>query len=83
MLRYTLFFIFGLWGIFSLHSFCKFSFNLQVVGLFNAWVIFLDTDTIVLKDLTEFYTLNFENKYILGRLDTLADELDSFGNLYK
>ena len=42
-------------------------------------IIFLDTDTIVLKDLTEFYTLNFENKYILGRLDILANELDSLG----
>ena len=42
-------------------------------------IIFLDSDTIVLKDLTEFYTLNFENKYILGRLDLLFDELDSLG----
>lgn len=42
-------------------------------------IIFLDSDTIVLKDLTEFYTLNFENKYILGRLDALSNELDSLG----
>lgn len=42
-------------------------------------IIFLDSDTIVLKDLTELYTLNFENNYILGRLDALSDELDSLG----
>ena len=27
----------------------------------------------------ELYTLNFEGKYLLGRLDTLVDELDSLG----
>jgi len=42
-------------------------------------IIFIDSDTIVLKDLTEFYSLNFENKFILGRLDLLYDELDSLG----
>ena len=42
-------------------------------------IIYLDSDTIVLKDLTELYTLNFENKYILGRLDLLSNELDSLG----
>ena len=42
-------------------------------------IIYLDSDTIVLKDLTELYTLNFEKNFILGRLDVLTDELDSLG----
>ena len=42
-------------------------------------IIHLDSDTLILKDLMELYTLNFEGKYLLGRLDTLVDELDSLG----
>ena len=42
-------------------------------------IIYLDCDTIVLKDLTELYTLNFGKNYILGRLDLLVDQLDSLG----
>ena len=42
-------------------------------------IIHLDSDTLILKDLMELYTLNFNGKYLLGRLDTLADELDSLG----
>ena len=42
-------------------------------------IIHLDADIIVLKDLLELYTLNFENKYILGRLDVKVKELDSLG----
>ena len=42
-------------------------------------IIHIDSDTLILKDLTELYTLNFEGKYILGRLDILVDELDSLG----
>ena len=42
-------------------------------------IIHIDSDTLILKDLMELYTLNFEGKYILGRLDILADELDSLG----
>ena len=42
-------------------------------------IIHLDADTLILKDLMELYTLNFEGKYILGRLDILANELDKFG----
>ena len=42
-------------------------------------IIHIDGDTIILKDLMEFFTLNFERKYILGRLDKIVDELDSLG----
>ena len=42
-------------------------------------IIHLDSDTLILKDLMELYTLNFEGKYILGRLDILSNELDSLG----
>ena len=42
-------------------------------------IIHLDSDTLILKDLMELYSLNFEEKYILGRLDILSDELDSLG----
>ena len=42
-------------------------------------IIHIDSDTLILKDLTELYTLNFEGKYILGRLDIIVDELDSLG----
>ena len=42
-------------------------------------IIHIDSDTLILKDLMELYTLNFQGKYLLGRLDILADELDSLG----
>ena len=42
-------------------------------------IIYLDSDTLILKDLTELYTLNFEKNYILGRLDKMSGELDSLG----
>ena len=42
-------------------------------------IIHIDSDTLILKDLMELYTLNFNGKYILGRLDILVDELDSLG----
>lgn len=42
-------------------------------------IIHIDADTLILKDLMELYTLNFERKYILGRLDILVDELDYLG----
>lgn len=42
-------------------------------------IIHLDTDSLVLKDLTELYCLNFEGKYIIGRLDFIVDELDHLG----
>jgi len=42
-------------------------------------IIHIDSDTLILKDLIELYTLNFKGKYILGRLDILVDELDTFG----
>ena len=44
-------------------------------------IIYLDIDIVVLKDLTQLYTLNFENKFILGRLDKNTNELDKL-NLY-
>ena len=42
-------------------------------------IIHIDGDSIILKDLMELYTLNFDGKYILGRLDMIVDELDSLG----
>lgn len=39
-------------------------------------IIYLDSDTIILKDLMEFYTLNFQGKYILGKLDIYPNALD-------
>lgn len=41
-------------------------------------IIYMDTDTVILNDLTELYTLNFEGKYILGKLDKYTNELDKF-----
>jgi len=32
-------------------------------------MIYLDSDSIILRDLIDFYSLNFNGKYILGRLD--------------
>ena len=42
-------------------------------------IIHIDSDTLILKDLMELYTLNFDGKYILGRLDRMVDDLDSLG----
>ena len=42
-------------------------------------IIFIDADTLILKDLLEIYTLNFEKNYILGRLDMITNELDPLG----
>ena len=42
-------------------------------------IIHIDSDTLILKDLMELYTLNFNGKYILGRLDILVNELDFLG----
>ena len=42
-------------------------------------IIYIDADTIILKDLKELYSLNFYGKFILGRLDSITDELDSLG----
>ena len=42
-------------------------------------IIHIDSDSIIIKDLTELFTLNFEQKYILGRLDMITDELDILG----
>ena len=42
-------------------------------------ILYIDCDTIILKDLMELYSLNFNGKYILGRLDLLVSELDSLG----
>ena len=42
-------------------------------------IIHLDADVIVLKDLLELFSLNFEKNYILGRLDAITSELDSLG----
>ena len=39
-------------------------------------IIYIDADTVILHDLIELYTLNFENKYILGKLDKYGNELD-------
>ena len=42
-------------------------------------IIHIDADSTILNDLMELYTLNFNDKYILGRLDMLVEELDSLG----
>ena len=39
-------------------------------------IIYIVADTVILKDLIQLYTLNFENKYILGKLDKYGNELD-------
>ena len=46
-------------------------------------IIYIDTDSLILKDLMELFTLDFEQKYILGRLDKIVDELDSLGKYTK
>ena len=42
-------------------------------------IIYLDGDTIILRDLLELFSLNFEGNYIMGKLDKYPDELDRFG----
>ncbi len=42
-------------------------------------IIHIDTDSTILKDLIELYTLNFNQNYILGRLDLIVNELDALG----
>ena len=44
-------------------------------------IIYVDTDTIILKDLMELYSLNFKGNYILAKLDIYPKELDNF-NIY-
>ena len=44
-------------------------------------MIYLDSDTIILKDLNDFYSLNFNGNYILGKLDKYSDSLDKL-NIY-
>ena len=44
-------------------------------------MIYLDSDTIILKDLNDFYSLNFNGNYILGKLDKYSDNLDKL-NIY-
>ena len=44
-------------------------------------IIYIDCDSIILKDLNELFTLNFGGNYILGKLDIFPDELDRF-NIY-
>ena len=46
-------------------------------------IVHIDADTLILKDLLELYTLNFEQKFILGRLDGITDELDKLGVITK
>ena len=42
-------------------------------------LIYLDGDTLILKDLNEMYQLEFNDNYILGILDVLSRQLDSLG----
>lgn len=44
-------------------------------------MIYLDSDTIILKDLIELYSLNFNGNYILGKLDKYPDGIDHL-NIY-
>ena len=44
-------------------------------------IIHIDSDTLILKDLMELYTLNFNGKYILGRLDIESNCLNQL-NIY-
>ena len=46
-------------------------------------IVHIDADTLILKDLLELYTLNFEQNFILGRLDGITDELDKLGVITK
>lgn len=46
-------------------------------------IIYIDSDTIILKDLLELYTLNFNRNYILAKLDIYPNELDKFGIFIK
>lgn len=51
--------------------------KLPILSPDNNRVIYLDSDTIILKDLIEFYTLNFNGNYILAKLDKYPDALDN------
>ena len=42
-------------------------------------IIYLDGDTLTLKDLHDMYKLDFNNNYILGFLDILSDGVDHLG----
>ena len=42
-------------------------------------LIYLDGDTLILKDLNEMYQLEFNDNYILGILDVLTDGIDDLG----
>ena len=42
-------------------------------------IIYLDGDTLSLKDLTEMYNSNFDNNYVLGFLGLTSDGLDYYG----
>ena len=42
-------------------------------------IIYLDGDTIILKDLNEMYQLPFNDNYILGILDTVRNGIDFLG----
>ena len=42
-------------------------------------VIYLDADTLTLKDLSEMYQLEFNDNYVLGSLDYIVDGIDNMG----
>ena len=41
-------------------------------------IIYLDSDSMILRDLMELYSLNFNGNYLLGKLDMFPNELDKF-----
>lgn len=42
-------------------------------------ILYLDADTLVLKDLTEMYEVEFNDNYVLGTLDYLTSGIDNLG----
>ena len=42
-------------------------------------ILYLDADTLVLKDLTEMYEVEFNDNYVLGTLDYLTSGIDYLG----
>ena len=42
-------------------------------------ILYLDSDVLVFKDLYELYQTSFNNNYVLGFLDILADGIDYLG----
>jgi lipopolysaccharide biosynthesis glycosyltransferase len=42
-------------------------------------IIYLDADTLILKDLSDMYNTELNNNYILGTLDYIAHGIDSLG----